>query len=120
MSQRNDAILKVLITLIRPGYQHTANSQFEHSTLRPDLVITSPGGDRFIVDATVPAQNSGGMVAGHNVKVSKYRHFGLEVFPLVVGALGAWHKANDRLRVVSPTVKAKLECCATKDAKNSD
>jgi len=100
MTQRHDAILDALTSTFRPGFTSVANSQFPGSTLRPDLVITNPDGERVIVDAIVPAQNSGGMAAGHRTKISKYNHLGLEVFPLVVGALGAWHKGNDRLRGV--------------------
>ncbi|MFO0089556.1 MAG: RNA-directed DNA polymerase, partial [bacterium] len=96
-TDRHNQVLDSLAETIRKSGHHvTVNHAFDHTILRPDLVINSTTPET-IIDVTVPLDTAENLNSAHRKKVEKYNNLG-EVLPLVVGSLGAWLPSNDAIR----------------------
>jgi len=91
---RHDNLLGILKNKVRPDF--TVQEEPTINGLRPDLLVTNPDGDEFLVEATVSWDTQ--LVKAHETKIAKYAGLPQKTLPLVIGALGTWHPANNAIQ----------------------
>ena len=111
MTGRHDAILDRIVKAVPASLGAVSVNRKVADTslaLKPDLVVTDLTNRKVVImDVTVPFENRyGALVAARQAKIDKYeplvtelreKGFSVEMDALVVGSLGAWDPANERI-----------------------
>jgi hypothetical protein len=94
-------LAEIVKTITRSGHTSHVNRVFENSTLRPDIVVTTPN---IIIDLTTTFDAPESLYAGFANKEEKYSCLGLTL-SFVIGALGSWLPPNN---AVTSTIRIQL------------
>jgi hypothetical protein len=84
-------LAEIVKTITRSGHTSHVNRVFENSTLRPDIVVTTPN---IIIDLTITFDAPESLYLGFANKEEKYSCLGLTL-SFVIEALGSWLPSND-------------------------